>query len=1391
MVEFRYDMAAFVMGMHRSGTSALTRVLMLLHGDGPSAVLEPNSANQRGFWESPEINAVNQTILDDYGTNWHSIAALPGEKLAADALRQEAVRRIVADQFPDARRPVIKDPRICRLAPLWIEALKSEARDLVFPFVLRNPVEVAGSLSRRNKFSTALGLNLWARHYLDAERATRDQRRGLIRYADLLADWRNALGGLRDLVELDLGGNPAAKAVDAFLTPDLHHEQVPVWQADAELGEFPMVAELWVLLNEWAETGSVTLGNIARFDSLREDFDRVAPLMDTLLEQQRVLEKRPMEEKKAKREEAAASHSEFQPVLAQIARLQDDQNAAVRSLEHNLKAIMADLEAARKADIRIDAARLEAERERATLRNDHERAVSALHRAMDATAGREREWRKRLDAAKLALNETALARDTALQQATDLQSSLDSLARRLEDLAAQARVVVSHDAAGEAFAHTPASTGDQAQDACALVQAAIAAAHQLQADLADARSEIRRLVDERDAALDKVSDAHDELVSVRLSLHAELDAAREETAAAWQEVASMRQVLEAAEQERDAAIGEIAASRAETLEVRADLKEVTRKYRTTQATLTRTKAGLDRAKERAATFKELAQRTRQDLDLARAAWPYRLARALAVLWASIVAPFAAMLARTRHGRRNVAETIAGSGLFDRAWYLERYPDVAGGSMDPLQHFVRFGWKELRDPGPDFSASRYLRENPDVAQAGLNPVLHFIEFGQAEGRSSRKSKLSNKPAETLPVFAPAAPVYVPAPSATPLRALAPVPATAPLPASFDAVAAACAADAGSAAALARFQQLCGIAAYDAASWEDAFSDGNYSPADAWFVNGTLLRMRWNVQDEPRQVVVCQFDPATRTGALLATTDGGDGGSGGDLLDVTLLSAYHPLLVAEFAPSGVLLHAFAVAFPSLFRNGPHHADFLSEIARPSRGRADHPLAHSAWLADSLAAIRDGALPAVARIAVELEGAIGTGPLFDPAMRGWLRDIFDILIEPAQQAKRGDGAEGGEGAEIVAFLQAGERYLTGIVGQEGTPRPGGGTLFIHGDAMPSVSILCATMDREGMSEGKPEGDVCVALSEAFVRRDPSQPSFAFMQPPSMLRGPCTATTPHLRAPHFRGPRLKGSFAPRKPLPAAAISPDRGSQVRDAEILFPVSSIVALTSFRPSALRMIVPVDGAGEHDLDRSLEALAMQDCASAIRLVLLGDPGEGSLGRARRMFDGRVDQARDLRDALADGSEEFCGILSPGIVPHDGRTLSLLADMVTDGAASASCPLVSSSRLGKSWSVKVAANGLFPETPRGPYAQAEIASSCGLWRHIYPVREPIAQFWLTSRDKLARWVFEDVHQLARDDGEHWCTALTTVSLTNEAAAPSMSFQAPIADPACFAAVRVLNG
>ena len=88
--------------------------------------------------------------------------------------------------------------------------------------------------------------------------------------------------------------------------------------------------------------------------------------------------------------------------------------------------------------------------------------------------------------------------------------------------------------------------------------------------------------------------------------------------------------------------------------------------------------------------------------------------------------------RSRDAR--AAHTIRASGLFDPAWYLETYPDVAARKVDPLLHYIRHGAREGRDPNRLFSSSWYLANNPDVAQSGLNPLVHFVLRGAREGRN---------------------------------------------------------------------------------------------------------------------------------------------------------------------------------------------------------------------------------------------------------------------------------------------------------------------------------------------------------------------------------------------------------------------------------------------------------------------------------------------------------------------------------------------------------------------------------------------------------------------------------------------------------------------------------
>ena len=72
-------------------------------------------------------------------------------------------------------------------------------------------------------------------------------------------------------------------------------------------------------------------------------------------------------------------------------------------------------------------------------------------------------------------------------------------------------------------------------------------------------------------------------------------------------------------------------------------------------------------------------------------------------------------------------------LFDAAYYLAHNPDVKAAGVDPYQHYLRYGWKEGRNPDALFDTNYYLAQNQDVKAAGLNPLLHFEQYGWHEGR----------------------------------------------------------------------------------------------------------------------------------------------------------------------------------------------------------------------------------------------------------------------------------------------------------------------------------------------------------------------------------------------------------------------------------------------------------------------------------------------------------------------------------------------------------------------------------------------------------------------------------------------------------------------------------
>lgn len=77
--------------------------------------------------------------------------------------------------------------------------------------------------------------------------------------------------------------------------------------------------------------------------------------------------------------------------------------------------------------------------------------------------------------------------------------------------------------------------------------------------------------------------------------------------------------------------------------------------------------------------------------------------------------------------------IRHSHLFDPLFYLITYTDIRRADIDPIMHFVKYGWKEGRNPSASFDTAFYLATNADLSRAHINPLVHYIRYGQKEGR----------------------------------------------------------------------------------------------------------------------------------------------------------------------------------------------------------------------------------------------------------------------------------------------------------------------------------------------------------------------------------------------------------------------------------------------------------------------------------------------------------------------------------------------------------------------------------------------------------------------------------------------------------------------------------
>lgn len=222
-------MQLIVLGMHRSGTSMVTRILNLLGASlGPEEyIVAPDAKNPAGYWERADVFGINEELLRAAGKSWDRPDGFDPASVPAEAIQlfHERARAIVANLNPFTPW-VMKDPRLCILFPLWRPMLE---RPLCL-VACRNPIDVAHSLRARDGIPLHRGLALWELYTRSALAATMDVPRLLVSYDAILAD--PAVVTRRMLADLASRGAtglrwPDTGASAGFVDPGLCHHSTP------------------------------------------------------------------------------------------------------------------------------------------------------------------------------------------------------------------------------------------------------------------------------------------------------------------------------------------------------------------------------------------------------------------------------------------------------------------------------------------------------------------------------------------------------------------------------------------------------------------------------------------------------------------------------------------------------------------------------------------------------------------------------------------------------------------------------------------------------------------------------------------------------------------------------------------------------------------------------------------------------------------------------------------------------------------------------------------------------------------------------------------------------------------------------------------------------------
>jgi hypothetical protein len=244
-----------VLGMHRSGTSALSRSLPVFRIElGDQLLPAVAGDNDKGFWEDVDVYRVNVDILGVLHAAWDSSSHLPVSEMEPGALAQMRQRGLELMKAKLSNRSVfgMKDPRFSLLLEYWQPIFRELDLRVTYLLAVRNPLSVAHSLHARNGIAHSKCYGLWLAHTLGALRGTRGEERLCVDYDEVLLEPGRQLKRIGRVLEREADETAAEEYIAQFLDQQLRHTRFFIGDLESAADTPPGICEIYSLVRHAA-----------------------------------------------------------------------------------------------------------------------------------------------------------------------------------------------------------------------------------------------------------------------------------------------------------------------------------------------------------------------------------------------------------------------------------------------------------------------------------------------------------------------------------------------------------------------------------------------------------------------------------------------------------------------------------------------------------------------------------------------------------------------------------------------------------------------------------------------------------------------------------------------------------------------------------------------------------------------------------------------------------------------------------------------------------------------------------------------------------------------------------------------------------------------------------